>query len=91
MKQHYMAPKTECVKIQMGTLLGTWSLNGNNVDVDGTKDPSSRYSNQLWDDEEEEEWMNEPQKETCPKANSVGVGLLSYSVLGKFSSRYCFM
>ncbi len=50
----YMAPKTECVKIQMGTLLGTWSLNGNNVDVDGTKDPSSRHSNQLWDDEEED-------------------------------------
>ena len=56
MKQHYMAPKAECVKIQMGTLLGTCSLNGNNVDVDGTKDPSSRYSNQLWDDEEENDF-----------------------------------
>ena len=56
MKQHYMAPKTECVKIQMGTLLSTWSLNGNNVDVDGTKDPSSRYRNPLWDDDEENDF-----------------------------------
>ena len=54
MKQHYEAPKAECVKVQTGKLLDMWSLNADTVDVDGTKDPSSRYRNKLWDEEDDD-------------------------------------
>ena len=68
MKKNYIAPQTTVAVVQAQPLLtanstSIWSDMGpgtgigyGGVDTGGVKDPSSRFHNKLWDDDEEDEW-----------------------------------
>lgn len=60
MKKYYIAPRMELVITRMqplleGSVTSPFGLGWGGVDVDGSQEPGSRrYSNSLWDDDEEE-------------------------------------
>lgn len=66
MKKKYIAPQTSVALVQPHALLSNsrsvWSdttgLGYGGVDTSGGKDPSSRYHNSLWDDDDDD-WLTE--------------------------------
>ncbi|MBQ9356842.1 MAG: hypothetical protein IJT98_06100 [Prevotella sp.] len=65
MKKNYIAPQTTVVAVQSQALLinskSIWSeehgLGFGGTDTHGTMDPSSRHINDLWDDDDDDDWL----------------------------------